>query len=65
MAHGFAQSVEIHSRLFSQTRRLSLLGDKQMRFTHSLAKAATSLSSFHLFPEMTDCIEPIIANEMR
>jgi hypothetical protein len=32
---------------------------------HILARAATSLPSFHLFIEMPDCIEKLIDNEMR
>jgi len=33
--------------------------------THSLARAAPLLPSFHLFTEMPHCIDSIIVNEMR
>jgi len=42
----------------------SLLGGKQIRFAHELAKATILFPSFHIFDEIPACIIDLIFNEM-
>jgi hypothetical protein len=58
-------NVVEHSRLFFINSHVKFIKRQTNDVAYSLAKATIFLSSFHLFIEMSDCIEAFIDNEMR